>query len=269
MEVFVLFTIAVIIVLLIIGNIFTYPLQDYFIFRPKKLPGKHTFQFERPYEEQEIRSTHQGRLNALWFKKDPRRKSEKGLILFFHGNASNLARWGHLYHYFFKFGYDYFVYDYRGYGKSRGRRNERIMYEDAEAIYEFVKEHYPVNKIIIYGRSIGCSFATYLATKAEPPLVVLETPFSNIRDLFYTYFPFLPRLFLFKYNLRNHHFIQQVKAPVYIFQGTHDLIVPYKCAAKLIPYLKAEDAFYTIPGGRHNDLIFYDIYDRKMKEILG
>ena len=57
--------------------------------------------------------------------------------------------------------------------------------------------------------------------------------------------------------------------PVTIFQGTDDLIVPYRSAARLKPLLKPGDAFHTVPGAGHNNLLFYDIYNRKMEEILA
>jgi pimeloyl-ACP methyl ester carboxylesterase len=62
--------------------------------------------------------------------------------------------------------------------------------------------------------------------------------------------------------------VRQVQCPIYIFQGTNDWVVPYKCAKKLQKWLKPADEFITIAGGSHNNLIFYDLYNRKMQKIL-
>lgn len=254
--------------ILVVGNLFTGPLQDYFIFRPKRLAADFQYQFEVPYEEIWLDAPHWGRLNALWFKL-PDRSAVKGVILCYHGNADNLARWGHLYHYFAQMGYDFLVYDYRGYGKSTGRRSQYIMYSDAQAFYDFARQHYPPEQIILYGRSLGSTFATRVAARNPVPQLILETPFASMRSLFYTYYPFLPHLFFFKYSFPTHRYLREVTCPVVIFQGDNDYVVPYSCAARLKASLKPTDTFYTIPEGSHNNLLYFDVYNRKMQEVLG
>ncbi len=249
----------------LLGNLFTYPLQDYFIFRPKRLRPDYHFSFSAEPEEVFIDTPHHGRINALWF----RAAQSKGIILYFHGNAGNLARWGHLHHRFTRFGYDFFVYDYRGFGKSTGRRSERILYEDATAVFKHVQQYLPAEQIIVFGRSMGSAFACKIAADASVKKLILETPFSSMKELFYHYYPFLPRIFKFKYYFPNRKYLQQVQSPVYIFQGTDDWVVPYTCAARLKSYLKPDDEFITIPGGGHNDLLFFDIYNLKMEGILS
>jgi len=253
--------------LLLLGNLFTYVLQDLFIFRPDKLTSGHEFHFEADYEELSLCGKAGGRLNALWFHL-PKKQQCRGVVLYFHGNSGNLARWGNLYHFFFRFGYDFFVCDYRGFGKSRGPRTEALLYDDARLMYEYLRRFYPPEKIIIFGRSIGSAMACRLASEMPARSLVLETPFASMRDLFYTYYPFLPRLFLFKYIFPNREYLPRVSYPVYIFQGTADFIVPERCAARLRPALKPADRFITIEMGRHNDLMIYDRYHRQMDEIL-
>ncbi|MFN7118451.1 MAG: alpha/beta hydrolase [Saprospiraceae bacterium] len=249
----------------LVGNLFTFLWQDYFIFRPQKLPQQYAYQFEQHFTEIFLDAPQGGKLNALWFKQ----LNAKGVILFFHGNAGSLQRWGHLHHFFQRLGYDYFVYDYRGYGKSTGKRSEHLMYEDALLMFEFIRQHYPENQIVVFGRSMGSAFASRVAVAGGVKMLILETPFYSMRNLFYSYYPFLPPVFLFKYPFFNHRYLRQVQCPIYIFQGTKDWVVPYKCAARLQKWLKPGDAFITIPGGGHNNLLFYDIYNRKLQEILG
>lgn len=248
----------------LMGNWFTFFMQDYFIFRPKKLKPDFSYQFEALFEEVFIPTPQHGTINALWF----RQVAPKGLILFFHGNAGSLERWGHLHYFFRRLGYDFFVYDYRGYGKSTGIRTEQTMFSDALAVFDFVKKHYSYSDITLFGRSLGSVFASVVASEHPVKNVILETPFYSMRNLFYTYYPLLPRIFFFKYPFHSHLYLQEVQCPIYIFQGTYDWVVPYKCAARLKKCLKPTDAFYTIPGGGHNNLLFYDIYNRQLQEIL-
>ncbi len=248
----------------LLGNAFTLLWQDHFIFRPQKLSAEYEYTFEEPFTEIFLDTPDGGRLNALWFK----RINAKGVVLFFHGNAGNLARWGHLHHFFHRLGYDFFVYDYRGYGKSTGKRTEHLLYEDARGMYQYLKQFYGESQIVLFGRSLGSAFASRVAVESKAKMLILETPFYSMRRLFYAYYPFLPRLFFFKYHFSNHHYLRQVKCPIYIFQGTKDWVVPYKCAARLQKWLKPTDEFITIPGGSHNNLLFYDIYNRKLQAFL-
>lgn len=251
--------------LLVLGNVFTYPLQGLFIFRPRRLAKDYRFRFEAPFEEITLPVRH-GHLNALWFRRPE--GAPEGVVLYFHGNSANLVRWGNLYHYFFRKGYDFFVYDYRGFGKSRGRRSEGLLYEDAREVYRHVRQYYAPDRIVLFGRSLGTAFACRLAAEEPARLLILETPFAGMRDLFYTYYPLLPRLFLFKYRLANRPYLGKVACPVVIFQGTADRVVPYTSAVQLQPLLKEGDVFVTIPMGRHNDLMIYEAYQRKMDAIL-
>lgn len=248
----------------LMGNLFTLQWQDYFIFRPQKLPIDYEYAFEAPFNEIFLDIPDGGRLNALWFKQI----NAKGVILFFHGNAGSLARWGHLHHIFHQLGYDYFVYDYRGYGKSTGKRTEQFLYEDALTVFEYAKQFYAEDQIVLFGRSMGSAFASRVAAVGKVKMVILETPFYSMRRLFYSYYPFLPHVFFFKYHFSNHHYLRKVECPIYIFQGTRDWVVPYKCAARLKKHLKPTDKFITVPGGSHNNLLFYDIYNRKLQEFL-
>lgn len=250
------------------GLLLTGPLQHWFIFRPKKLSADYTYRFTLSPEEIWMDAPQGGRLNALWFK-PLGRPSPKGVVLFFHGNAGNLARWGHLHHYFGRYGYDFFVYDYRGYGKSAGRRSQHLMYEDALTAYRTVARFYPSDQIILYGRSLGSAFAAQVAAGQAAKLLILETPFYSMQDLFYTYFSFLPRVFAFRYPFPSYQYLSKVSIPTVIFQGTEDRIVPIRSARRLKPLLKPGDSFITIPGGGHNNLQFYDVYNHKMEQLLN
>ncbi|MBK8041298.1 MAG: alpha/beta hydrolase [Haliscomenobacter sp.] len=249
-----------------LGNLFTGPLQHWFIFRPRKLSQSYVYDFLAPCQELWITTSRGGKLNALLFKAGT--QPSRGVIAFFHGNAGNLSRWGHLHHFFTRFGYDFFVYDYRGYGKSSGKRSEALLYEDALQVYAYLAQHYPPDQMVLYGRSLGSAFAIRVAASFPARMLILETPFSSMKDLFYTYYPFLPALFFFRYRFPSQHYLSQVAYPVAIFQGASDRIVPFSCAARLKASLKPGDRFFAVPGAGHNNLLFYDIYNRELETLL-
>ena len=110
--------------------------------------------------------------------------------------------------------------------------------------------------------------AGYLAAHAEAKLLILETPFSSMKDLFYAYYPCSPKVFLFRFSFPTHKYIARVSYPILILQGTDDWVVPLKCAEKLKPHLKKSDRFLVIKGGTHNDLAVFDSYQKEIDKWL-
>ncbi len=264
---FLLYLLCLLFALLIVGNLSTFFFQDYFIFRPEKLEEHHRYTFLHPFEEFWVSSVQGGRINGLWFKTE--QQTSKGVILYFHGNMGSLKRWGHVYYHLLDKGYDLIICDYRGFGKSKGKRTEQNMMQDALAVYAFAERHYPAQDIVLFGRSLGSAFACFLAEKKVCRMLILETPFSSMADLFHAFFPFLPPVFRFKYEFDNKARLKNVQVPVHLFHGTKDLVVPYGVAEKLKPLLKAGDSFTTLEGGRHQDLLFFDAYNEKLKSLLA
>lgn len=257
---------AILILLLIVGNIFTTVLQDLFIFRPVKLKEDHTFQFRLNFTEHFINSSHGGKINILWFR-DPGTK--RPLIFYCHGNSSNIQSWGEVAERYHELGFDVIIYDFRGFGKSKGRRNESTFIDDAHAVFQFAMEHYTPKETFIYGRSMGTGVATLLAKEYDPALLVLETPYYSIPELFKSYYPFLPKwMFVFKYVFPTNDWIQKVACPTYIFQGTRDTVVPYRCAVKLKPLMPEPANFITISGGKHSNLKEFPEFSENIKAIF-
>ncbi len=90
------------------------------LFQPTFLPTDFQYNFKSSFKEVNFEPENDVRLNALWFSSPAVQKKRK-IVLFFHGNRDNLTRWGREYtERFTNCGYDVLMYDYRGYGKSRG-----------------------------------------------------------------------------------------------------------------------------------------------------
>lgn len=246
--------------------------QEKVVFLPVILPHDHTYDFENDFEEYLWDTPYEGKINALHFKIE----NPKGVIAYFHGNADNLHRWGKIAVDFTKFGYDVLVMDYRGYGKSSGPRNEEYLYSDAQFFYDFAKENYGENKIIVYGRSLGGAFATKIAGENQPKMVILEATFYNLQDIVNRWLPgkvtdkVSPKM---TYHFLSNQNILKVKVPLYHFHGTKDSVVPLKSGKKLFEVFEKEHPkipkkFIEIKGGTHEDLIKYDEFIEEMKKIL-
>lgn len=242
-----------------------YFLQEKLMFFPTKLEEDYTYSFKHPHEELFLRPTDDVLLNAIHFKTE----NPKGVILYFHGNAGDLSRWGKITEYFVEKNFDVLVMDYRTYGKSKGKLSEQGFYDDAQFCYDYLLERYKESEIILYGRSLGTGVANYLASKNEPKQLILETPYYSISDIARYRFPMFPVKSLIKYQFNSFEYIQNVKCPITIIHGTHDQVVPYSSGNKLFKVAPQNTVMKTIDGGRHNDLVNFDAYHRAMKDILN
>ena len=98
-----------------------YFFQEKFIFKPEKLKQDFQFKYDIPFEEYFFDSAPGVRINGLHFyREDP-----KGLILYFHGNSRSIKGWAKYARDFYRYDYDVVLVDYRGFGKSTGKRNAK------------------------------------------------------------------------------------------------------------------------------------------------
>ena len=242
-----------------------YFLQEKMIFLPSSLPEDYRYEFNAPFEEIFLQNNDGARLNGLHFKSN----NAKGVILYFHGNAGNLARWGEITQYFTRFQYDVVVMDYRTYGKSKGKLSETALYEDGQMFYDYVSKLYNEDQLIVYGRSLGTGIATWLGSRNNPSRIILETPYYSFLDIGQKRFPFLPVRWLLKYHFRSHEYVQQIRCPITIFHGTEDNVVPIQSGQKLfesIPGTSKE--MVVIEGGGHNNLSQFDRYISGIESLL-
>lgn len=242
-----------------------YFLQEKIMFFPSVLEQDYQYQFNHNFEELNLNTADGAKLNAIHFKVE----KPKGVVLYFHGNAGDLSRWGTITEFFVDKQYDVLVMDYRTYGKSTGKLSEAVFYSDAQLFYNYLKDRYNEEDITIYGRSLGTGIATYLASKNKPKQLILETPYYSILDVAKDRFPIFPVEKLLKYKFPTHQFIEQVSCPFTIFHGTNDQVVPYASAKKLFEKSSKEKAtFITIDGGAHSDLANFEAYHHQIENAL-
>lgn len=244
----------------------TYLLQEKFIFLPTTLDRDYQYTFDQDFEELFIETSDGASLNALHFKLE----KPRGIIVYYHGNAGDLSRWGNITSYFTEHNYEVLVMDYRTYGKSTGKLSEEALYSDASLFYEKAKQLFPENQIIVYGRSLGSAMASYVASKNKPKKLILETPFYDLRRLVkkkVSYFPAISGLL--KYKFPTAEFVNDVTCPITIIHGTKDGVVPFESAELLYSTIDpAQRKLVVVPEGKHNNLITFPHYTLAIQKEL-
>ncbi|SHN30738.1 hypothetical protein SAMN04488057_11875 [Cyclobacterium lianum] len=242
-----------------------YAFQEKLLFFPEKLKSNFLFQFDQKFEEMNIRMSDGITLNGLLFKTD----HPKGLIFYLHGNAGSLRTWAGVAEVFTDLGYDVFILDYRGYGKSEGViQDEEQLYGDVQRAYDVLKNRYPEQQIIVLGYSMGTGPASKLASVNQPKLLILQAPYYSLSDLVKHYFPIFPS-FLHKYPFENFRHIQKCNMPVVIFHGDQDEVIYPGSSIKLKAHFKEQDSLIMLSSQQHNGMTFNLEYQLKIKEILN
>jgi len=252
-------------IIYIAGGVALYFLQDAILFHPVTIKRNHGFDFPAPHKEITIPINGEDTLNLV---DCPAGDSTKGIVLYFHGNKRNISWYGKYIPYFTRNGYEVLMIDYPGYGKSTGKLTEKKLYEWAMLAYNMAISRYPVEKIIIYGKSMGTGIAAQLASVRDCKRLILETPYYDFPSVIKTYLPIYPVRLMLHYQLPTYEYIQNVRAPLTIFHGTSDWTVRYKNSRRLKKFLKPGDELVTIKGGSHNNLYTYRETIYKLDSLL-
>jgi len=240
--------------------------QEHLIFPGTKVEPGHRYTFYLPNHEFNIKTYDGQTLDGYLFKTAD--KQSKGLIFILHGNAGNVQRWSRSVVNYANLGYDAFVLDYPGYGKSTGKLHSLDqLFKGVQTAYDSLKHYYPENRITILGYSIGTGPAAWLAANNHPTKLLLLAPYYSLDDLAFRDYPFLPD-FILKYQINTYQYIQHVSAPVTIFHGDEDEVVYYGSSLKLKPYLKKGDTLITLKGQKHEHFDDNPVYINDLKGIL-
>jgi len=202
------------------------------------------------YDEVSFTTSDGVRLNG-WFVPG---KPGSATLLWFHGNAGNIShRVGNIKLLHNLLGIHVFIFDYRGYGRSGGRVSEKGTYRDAEAAYQYLRSRTDLDpsKIVFFGRSLGAAVAVETALKARCAGLILESPFTSIREMANHVFPLVGFLFRTRYDSLSK--IKKIHVPLLILHGDRDEIVPFSMGQRLFEAANEPKEFYTIKGAGHND----------------
>ncbi|MEI8345838.1 MAG: alpha/beta hydrolase [Pseudomonadota bacterium] len=222
--------------------------------------------------------------NALKAKKS--KIAPKGLILFFHGNAQNISSHFLNLTWILPQGYDFVIFDYRGYGLSSGQPNPDGVYQDSMTAMEEAWKIYKDNgyqKFIVFGQSLGGAIALRaMQDFIETPqisLLALDSTFLSYKKIafdrltsFWATFLLSPLAYLIvsdAYSPKD--YVSQVPVRTLVIHGLKDQIIPFKFGEEIYNKLPDRKQFWQIPEGTHIDSFAAhgDKYQKQFVELLN
>lgn len=244
--------------------------QHLFYFQPKALAAKHIFTFPAqvkfsaskiPFDENTI-------IDVVKLRPTDTTIFIKGVVLFFHGNRFNVEHYISYAPYFTKHGYEVWMPDYPGFGRSTGEIEMGVLNELSLQLYKMARTQYAANQIVVYGKSLGTGIASYLAAERDCRHLILETPYHSLSSMTQTYAWYLPIPLLIRYNLKTGEYFKEITAPISVLAAEKDKVIPIGNTLRLLQNMKGSDAIYLVEHAGHNTLPDYPVYHAAIDSIL-
>jgi pimeloyl-ACP methyl ester carboxylesterase len=244
--------------------------QDNLIFRSTKVSPDYKLKILIPHAEYVWSDSNSSPPVILHNTIYKARDKSAGKVFYLHGSAKNAEYHTHYVAYFTQLGYDVWMMDYRGFGKSRGKRTEKNLQEDALRMYDAYLKYFNIDssQAIIIGRSLGAALAAHVAAQRQPAKLGLVAPFKDLPDMLKSYIPWFPFRLFTTYQFNIDDALPAYKGKIAIFYGKNDLLVPSRSARKLIPLLKPGDEYHEYEFGSHKSVTDNADYQADMEFFL-
>lgn len=212
-------------------------------------------------------------------------KIKKGLVVHFHGNGQNLTTHFLFMSWIVDYGYDYLIFDYRGYGASSDElATQGKTIEDGLAVFRYLHENHDKLPIIAFGQSLGSNVLVRTLQELNkrglknrmPSLVVLDSSFLSYQQAGVSVmgqrwflYPLKPLIYLVlsdewsAYNLTEY----TPPLPALFFHGTQDGTIDYKLGQKNFEHWPGAKVFVKQQDGGHTSA-FGDLRFVNSRDIL-
>jgi uncharacterized protein len=199
----------------------------------------------------------------LWGVFMPAPQAPKGTVVHFHGNYGNISNHFPLSVFLVKNGFDVLIFDYQGYGASKGRPSPKNIVEDGIATIRYAQAHLrnPQTGVVVFGQSLGGAAAIVAVTK-EPAVkaVVIEAAFSSysamakaaLRRSAWTWiFSWIAPVFLSHRYDPDDYAAAISPRPVLFIHGDKDGVVPVRMSRELYEKAGEPKRLWIIEGAGH------------------
>lgn len=192
-------------------------------------------------------------------------------VLFCHGNAGNISNRLYTAALFQSLDIPFFLFDYRGYGKSVGSLSEENVYVDGRQCYDWLIEQkgFKPENIIIFGRSLGGAVCAELAGNVVVGGIIMESTFTSASELGQKLFPIFPIKLFLKYRFNSLAKIEKINCPVLVIHSPDDDLIPYEMGRHIFEKASQPKEFFEIEGSHNNrDYLSNPEYIEKIRSFI-
>lgn len=215
-----------------------------------------------------------GRLLHGWWIPHP---EARGTVIHCHGNAGNIGDRAWMAADLHRLKVNVFLFDYRGYGKSRGLPTEQGTYRDARAAYEVVRARHQdaeTPAVVVHGQSLGGAVAIQLALDKPVRAVIVESSFSSVIDMGQRLYPLMPIKWFCRFRYDSAAKVRSLDIPKLFAHSPQDDLIPYDIGEQLYRAAMQPKEFVVLEGS-HNDAgwtltpAYWRAVEKLLDQVLG
>ncbi|BES17327.1 alpha/beta hydrolase [Escherichia fergusonii] len=178
-------------------------------------------------------------------------------VIHAHGNAGNMSAHWPLVSWLPERNFNVFMFDYRGFGKSKGRPSQAGLLDDTQSVINVVRHRSDVNpqRLVLFGQSIGgANMVSALGNGDREGIraVILDSTFASYSSIANQMIPGSGFFMDDSYNAER--FIAEVSPiPVLIIHGKADRVIPWEQGERLYDLTREPKQKINLPDGEHID----------------
>lgn len=221
------------------------------IFRPSRLLETSPAAAQLEFEDVAFVAEDGTRL-AGWWIPHPR---ARGAVLHCPGQSGNMGDRLNLAVDFHRLGLNAFLFDYRGYGRSRGLPTEQGTYRDARAAFEVIRARYGDVEdppVVVHGISLGGAVAVQLALDKPVRGLIVEGTFTSIREMGARMYPALPFRWCSRFRYDSLSKMPRLNVPLLLAHSREDERTPFEFGRRLYDAAHGPKQMVEL-AGRHRD----------------
>jgi len=227
-------------------------------FQPDKIVYRTPEFYSLKYDDIDFTSKDGTHLNAWYIHANI--ETPKGLIFVAHGNAQNLSAHFVSWVWLLSEGYDIFMFDYRGYGKSEGSTSIKGSVEDTVSALDYVDEHYKT-PYFVCGQSLGGTMLLNALDGRDNSSIkaaIIDSTFIGFADIasdkmshIWLAWPFqwVPYLSLTSdYDAKDK---LDINLPILFLHGSKDQVISPNASWQLYDFSKSPREFWLVKDSAH------------------
>jgi fermentation-respiration switch protein FrsA (DUF1100 family) len=227
---------------------------DNMLFHPRKeyrsVPGE-----VAGVQRKDVTITSRGEKIKGWFFDLP--NSDK-VVLVSEGNGGNMVYLTQVAELLLQCNASVLLYDYEGYGESEGSPSLRRICDDGLAAFDYMKDNLARGKkLVVLGVSLGTGVSCQIIAHRKVDAIILTSPFTSLLNMAKQKVGFIramPTFALPRQHLDNVAVLSKLHAPLLIFHGDADTMIPFSESEKLFDAASEPKTFVKLPKAGHNDV---------------